>query len=111
MQDDVSLPVLQLITDEVATVGGGDVGSKGNNAGDRFDRDEIDAYGAGCLGNASGGRRLAHVPTITLLTGMNLLATWSQPPGAAHRSIQHLAGSRKEYFLLSWMSLNAERAR
>ena len=52
-----------------------------------------------------------HAPTITLFTGMYLLATWSQPPGAAHRSMQHLADSRKEYFLFSWMSLNAERAR
>ena len=48
---------------------------------------------------------------MTLLTGMYLLATWSHPPGAAQRSIQHFAVSRKLYFLFSWMSLKAERAR
>ena len=48
---------------------------------------------------------------MTLFTGMYLLATCNQPPGAAHRSIQHLALSKKEYFLFSWMSLKAERAR
>lgn len=42
---------------------------------------------------------------------MYLLATWSQPPGAAQRSIVHLADSRKEYFLFNWINLNAERAR
>lgn len=48
---------------------------------------------------------------MTLFVGMYLLATCSQPPGAAQRSIQHRADSRKEYFLFSWISLKAERAR
>lgn len=52
-----------------------------------------------------------HSPTITLFTGMYLLATCSQPPGAAHKSMQHRAVSRKEYFLFNWINLNAERAR
>ena len=51
------------------------------------------------------------VPTMTLFGGIYLLATCSQPPGAAHRSIQHRADSRKLYFLFSCISLNAERAR
>lgn len=54
---------------------------------------------------------LDHSPTITLFTGMYLLATCSQPPGAAHKSIQHRAVSRKEYFLFNCINLNAERAR
>lgn len=44
-------------------------------------------------------------------SGMYLLATWSQPPGAAHRSISTRDRSRKLNFLFSWISLNAERAR
>lgn len=45
MQDDVSLPVLQLVANQVATVGGGDVGSECNNTRDRFDWDQVDTYG------------------------------------------------------------------
>lgn len=64
-----------------------------------------------CFSIEKGSAEKIHVPTIILLGGMYLLATWSQPPGAAHKSMQHLADSRKLYFLLSWISLNAERAR
>lgn len=53
----------------------------------------------------------SNLPTMILFEGMYLLATWSQPPGAAHKSMQHRADSRNAYFLFSWISLNAERAR
>lgn len=57
------------------------------------------------------GNNENNAPTITLFGGIYLLATCNQPPGAAHRSIQHLADSKKLYFLFSCISLNAERAR
>jgi hypothetical protein len=50
-------------------------------------------------------------PMMILLAGMCLAATCSHPPGAAQRSITQRAPERKSYFLLSWISLNAERAR
>ena len=50
-------------------------------------------------------------PTIRLFDGMCLLATCSQPPGAAHKSIQHREFSRKWNFLLSCTSLYAARER
>lgn len=48
---------------------------------------------------------------IEFCCGMFLAATCSQPPGAAHRSMTHLAEARKSYLRFSWTSLNAERAR
>lgn len=50
-------------------------------------------------------------PMIVDPLGMYLAATCSHPPGAAHRSMTHPADARKSYFLFSWMSLKAERAR
>ena len=50
------------------------------------------------------------IPMIREETGMNLAATWHQDPGAAHRSIHTLAFSRNPNFLLSWISLKADRA-
>ncbi len=75
VQNDVGLPVLELIADQVSTVGSGDVGGEGDNTGNRFDRDQVDAYGAECSGKRSGREGLVYAPTITLLTGMYLLAT------------------------------------
>lgn len=41
-------------------------------------------------------------PTMMELEGgMYLAATWSQPPGAAHKSIKHLEEAKKLYFLSS----------
>jgi hypothetical protein len=50
-------------------------------------------------------------PTIVELIGMYFAATWSQPPGAAHRSMHALAPLKKSYLRLSWTSLNAARLR
>lgn len=50
-------------------------------------------------------------PMIVEPDGMYLAAICSQPPGAAHRSTRTFALARKSYFLLSWMSLKALRAR
>ena len=113
VQDDVGLPVLQLAADEVATLGSGNIRSKSDNTGDRLNWYQIDAWQM--WGEQS--RKVVQndcevdVPTMTLFTGMYLAATCSQPPGAAHRSIVHLAFSRKPYFLFSWINLKAERAR
>ena len=42
-----------------------------------------------------------HSPTMRLPTGMYLAATCSQPPGAAHKSMQTFDDPRRSYFLLS----------
>lgn len=36
VQDDVGFPVFEFTAEEVAAVGGGDVGGEGGDAGDRF---------------------------------------------------------------------------
>lgn len=41
MQYDIGLPVLKFSPDEVPALGSGDVGCKGNNAGDGLNGDEI----------------------------------------------------------------------
>lgn len=44
VQHDVRLPVLELAADEVATLGGGDVGGEGDDVGDGLDGYQIDTW-------------------------------------------------------------------
>ena len=48
--------------------------------------------GIGLIGSRS-------IPIIKLELGINLEATYIQPPGAAHKSINTLAFCKKLYFL------------
>lgn len=50
-------------------------------------------------------------PIMIEFAGICFAATCSHPPGAAHKSITQRAVERKSYFLLSWISLKADRAR
>ena len=43
--------------------------------------------------------------------GMYFCATWSQPPGAAQRSMHARAPLKKSYLRLSWTSLKDARER
>ena len=93
---------------------GGDIACECDYSGDGLDWNQIDTlmYSTETISERAQEReRIQSAPTMTLFTGMYLLATCNQPPGAAHKSIVHLADSRKLYFLLSWMSLKADRAR
>ena len=74
VQDDIGLPVLQLVADQVATVRGGDVGSEGDNTGDGLYGYQVDTCRGLGLGFASKGGG-AYAPTITLFNGIYLLAT------------------------------------
>ena len=87
------------------------VGCKGGNSWNRLYGYQVNAYHGAILSKRIKGSLFLYAPTIRLFTGIVLLTTWSHPPGAAHRSIQHRADSKKAYFLFSWISLNAERAR
>lgn len=111
---DISLPVFHMRAEELATFCASNIGGEGSHMGDRANRDEIDT----CLRGeeVSGVKRnrwhkIGNSPIIKLLGGIYLLATCSQPPGAAQRSITHRADSRNSNFLFNWMSLKAERAR
>ena len=88
---------------------GSDIGGKSRNTWNWLDSHQVNAY-RGTLTNVPWARNIG-VPTMRLFTGIALLATCSQPPGAAQRSMQQRADSRKEYFLFNWINLNAERAR
>ena len=50
-------------------------------------------------------------PTMSDDIGMYFCATWSQPPGAAQRSMHARAPLKKSYLRLSWTSLNDARER
>jgi hypothetical protein len=111
----VGLPVLEFISNEIATMDSSDVCCERGHSWNWFNGNQVDACRRRTL--ASGSITVIMIlqrlraPTIRLFTGIVLLATWSQPPGAAQRSMQHRADSKKAYFLFNWMSLNAERAR
>src|SRR6266566_9088747 len=87
------------------------VDCKGDDSWNRLYGYQVNAYHGAILSKWIKGSQFLYAPTIRLFTGIVLLTTWSHPPGAAHRSMQHRADSKKAYFLFSWMSLNAERAR
>jgi hypothetical protein len=88
-----------------------DIGCKRGDPWNRFYGHQVNACRESFFSNGSIKMKRLRAPTIRLLTGIVLLTTWSHPPGAAQRSMQHRADSKKEYFLFSWISLNAERAR
>lgn len=101
MKNDVCFPILEFSSKKVTTMCGSDIGCEGGDSRYWLYGIQIDAYEGA---NEQPGRMMKGygvIPTIKLLGGMYLLATCSQPPGAAQRSIVHLADSRKEYFLLS----------
>lgn len=111
---DIGFPVFHMRAEELATFCASDIGGEGSDMRYRADRDEIDTYHQDS--EVSGMKRQSvaqdrYSPIIKLLGGIYLLATCSQPPGAAQRSITHREPSRNSNFLFNWMSLKAERAR
>lgn len=109
--------------DRRATFVGGDVGLEGDTARDGLDGREIDTDDEGIRGHNLRGDLCERVSAVHEAKTVN--GWWSslQPtnpvlgnvrhhdPGAAHKSIRTLDFSRKLYFLFSWISLKAARAR
>ncbi len=82
MQHDVGFPVLQLAADEVATLCGGDVGCEGDDARYWFNGYKINTWVSERKKSSVRSllERVKYAPTMTLFTGIYLLATCSQPP-------------------------------
>ncbi len=123
VEDAVGLPGLEVGADGGAALLGGDVALEGDDLGDGLDRGEIDADddavpghglganltpGLGSVSIASPGQRIVHCIAHRL---QGPISSGGRTPGAAQRSRTTLLFSRKPYFLLSWISLKAARAR